>query len=59
MLFMKTGRSLIALAIVAQEPVGLMYVQPGSGRVPFLCSSFLMLKLVPYGEEFDLLKNTS
>lgn len=56
---MKTGRSLIALAIVAQEPVGLMYVQPGSGRVPFLRSSFLMLKLVPYGEEFDLLKNTS
>lgn len=54
---MTMGKLLIALAIVAQDPVGLMYVQPESMRMPFLGCLFLMLRLVSYTEEFDLLKN--
>lgn len=54
---MTMGRLLIALAIVAQDPVGLIYVQPESMRMPFLSCLFLMLRLVSYSEEFDLLKN--
>lgn len=57
MLFMTLGRMLIALAIVAQDPVGLIYVQPESMRMPFLSCLFLMLRLVSYSEAFDLLKN--
>lgn len=54
---MTRGRLLIALASVAQDPVGLMCVQPKSMQMPFLGCLFLLLRLVPRSEEFDLLKN--
>lgn len=54
---MTTGGLLIAPAIAAQDLVGLVHVQPESMRMPFLGCLFLMLRLVSYTEEFDLLKN--
>lgn len=53
---MTMGRLLIALAIVAQDPVGLINAQLASMWMSFLSSLFLMLRLVSYGEEPDLLK---
>lgn len=55
---MTMGRLLIALAVAAQDPGGFIYVQPESVWMPFPGCLFLMLRLVSYSEEFDLLKNT-
>lgn len=55
---MTVGGLLMALAVVAQDPVGLVPVQPEPMQMPFLGSLFLMLRPVSYSEEFGLLKTT-
>lgn len=55
---MTMGRLLIALAIVARDPVGLISAQLESMWMSFLSSLFLMLRLVSLSEEPDLLENT-